>query len=154
MQTNTNPKAMLKVISTIHIAMLFGMLAFLIFVYLQEEGVSTQISPTDIFVYLVPVVALGGYFLANYLFRKLIMKAKSELDLPKKLGVFQRASIVKYACVEVPILLAIFAFMEERHMLYLSIAVVLMLYFYAQRPHKTKVFKLLELRKKEIDQLQ
>ena len=62
----STPNAYLNTLKFIHSAMLFGILIFTIFIYATGEGFLVDFSKDhNVFVYLVPTLAIMGYFISN-----------------------------------------------------------------------------------------
>ena len=129
------PKGFLKTISILFLGLLAGPLIFGIFTYSTIKETKIDYSDTnDIFLFLVPLVAISGILVGNILFKEQIDKLKNKDSLREKLSGFQTASIIKYALLEGPAFLGIVAFNDNGNLLYLIISGILILYLISQRP--------------------
>lgn len=129
----------------IHLGLVLGVTAFGIFVWMQNSAVSYGMRESDFFIYLVPIVALMGYFASKTLFQKMIAAIALDHETKAKLGKYQTASLIKYALLEGPALLSFFAFMQERNALYLAIGIGLCLLLAFERPTKKNLEQQLPL---------
>lgn len=144
----------LKRLGILHAALVLGLLAFAAISYFFGEGfISNFEGNTDIFVYIVPLIALSGYFGSIFLFKKQVQNIGNSEPLPTKLAKYQRATITKYAFIEGPALLIFFEFMRTGYALYFTIACCLVLYLAVQRPNKDKLIQDLHLNPDEQRQL-
>jgi hypothetical protein len=140
----TTPKNFLKTLTIIHYALVSGPLLTGIIFYLNTE-LNTNGTVDDIFVYIFPLIALGGIFAGNFIFKKLLSNIKKNENLQHKLAGYQTASLVKFALLEGPAFLNIIWFSQTGNLLYLTIGMVLVLFLFMQRPTKIKVESDLEL---------
>lgn len=140
------PKPFLQTLSMLHIGLFIGLVAFTGFAYYTGDTLKTESYPNgDVFLYLVPIGAIVGYFFSNYMFKNMVDKIPEKLPLQSKLSRYQSASLIKYAILEAPAFLTLFAFLQSSHALYLTIAVTLIIYFFTQRPTEEKIIKALSL---------
>ena len=115
------------------------------FAYYQNGTFTARMGPQNILIYVVPIIALSGYFLSQLLFRKQIQSISKEEKLSFKLGKYQVASILKYALLEGPGILALLAYYSSGNALHLVIAIALIAYLFVQRPSADKIIKELPL---------
>lgn len=133
-EKNLQPNNTIKILGLIHIALVFGLVVFLVFSYYQSNGFSNGIDQGDIFIYITPIVAISGYFGSQFMFKKLIAAIRKEDTLQYKLQKYQMASIIKFALIEGPSFLALFAYMISGNTLHFAIAICLIAYLILQRP--------------------
>lgn len=126
-------------LSLIHAFLCVGIGMFAIYTYLQNRSFSASIVETDIFIYVVPLVAMIGYFTSKLIYQKQIQKISKEDSLVKKLQEYQAASLVKYALIEGPAFLALFAYYMNGNAMHLVIAMSLLVYLFFQRPTLVKL---------------
>jgi hypothetical protein len=119
--------------------LLLGILFYL------NTPLNTNGTIADIFVYILPLIALGGIFAGNFIFKKLLSNIKKNESLQHKLTGYQTASLVKFALLEGPALLNILWFSQTGNLLFLTIGMVLVLFLFMQRPTKIKIENDLEL---------
>ncbi len=139
------PKTFIKTLSSIHFSLLAGLLGFAAFAYWQQDGFVAGIDREDIFIYIVPIFAAIGYFLGKTLYQKSIQKIAKEESIVSKLGKYQTASIIKYALIEGPALIALVGYFLKGNAMHLVIALFLILYLFTQRPTKHKLTTELQL---------
>lgn len=135
------PNKFIRTLSIIHIAISLGTIILGIFFYSQYVGdVKIDFSNSkELYFYLVPGLALIGVLGGNYMFQKKITELSNIKSLKEKLTEYQTASIIKYASLEGPAILGIFAFQEEGNLYYLFISIILIIILLAQKPSKVKI---------------
>ena len=129
----------------IHTVLCAGLMIFAIVAYYQNEAFTARMDQQAIFIYIVPIAAVAGYFLSQVLFKKRIAAISKEEKLATKLVKYQVASILKYALLEGPGILALLAYYWSGNALHLVIAIALIAYLFAQRPTADKIKKQLPL---------
>ena len=134
------PKSYIRTITIIHLALIMGLILF--------SGVSYSIIETnflsfdfgsDVFVMLVPSLAVGGAFASNFIYNKKIGELTSLESLKDKVMGYQTACIIRYALLEGPALLGIVTYMQTGNLFFLIIAGALIVYFITLRPTKEKI---------------
>ena len=146
-------KGFIKTISIIHLALMSGLLLFGTYVYLQNNEWELILSNSnDIFFFIVPVLAISGILLGNYLYKKQIDTLSNNNSLKGKLVGFQTASLIKYALIEGPAFLGIRVSMNNGNLLYLIISTGLIAYFFTQRPTREKIERDLNLNRELKDE--
>ena len=158
MHRPSNPDTILKNylrrLRIIHYALVAGMVLICLFVYfLQKNPLAGFPAGQGIFIYLVPVAALSGYFAGIYIFNKLTGSLDKELSLARKLDRYQTASLLHYTCLEAPALLALYAYLNHGNLFYASIAAFLVIYLIAQRPTLHKILSRIPLNDQEKEAL-
>tara|TARA_R110002050_G_scaffold16019_2_gene49044 strand:- start:144658 stop:145098 length:441 start_codon:yes stop_codon:yes gene_type:complete len=144
----------LKTLTIIHAALVLGLIVLGSVSYFFGVGFISQFDLNgDIFIYLVPTFAVLGYFGSIFIFRKQLLQIHSSEELSIKLAKYQAASIVKYALIEGPAVLAFIMFMNSGYTLYFTIAVCLVIYLAIQKPNKDKLIQELHLNATEQQQL-
>lgn len=130
----------------LHLALLAAPCILGFLAYYLSEGIQLNFSDAaDVFIFIVPTVALGGYFGGMYLFRRQLGNVQEGENLRQKLAKYQGANMIRYALLEGPALLAALAFMQNSHLLYLLITFLLVIYLMRLRPSKERLFKELPL---------
>ncbi|MBU3025669.1 hypothetical protein [Zobellia galactanivorans] len=133
-----NPSASLKTLSIIHLALVGGIAVFGVITYLNNGSFIANADPNDMYIYVVPVVGALGYFLSQFLFKKQLQTIDKNDSLSLKLGKYQSASITKYALLEGPAILSIFAYNPSGNALFLVVAIFLVVYLFMQKPSERK----------------
>ncbi|MDT7830722.1 hypothetical protein RQM65_18780 [Pricia sp. S334] len=150
------PKIFLKILTIIHTTLTAGLLIFAIFAYYQNQDFIARMDRQSLFTYIVPIVAAAGYFLSQWIFKKQLEAITEQEQLSLKLGKYQTASILKYAVLEGPGLLALLAYLWTGNALHLVIALALIVYLFVQRPNAEKIKRELPLNleeQKQFDEL-
>ena len=149
--TNTNnkftPGGFLKIMSFLHLGIAAAPVALGILFFTQSDNTQLNFSSDgDVFLMVVPLVAIGSIFLGDLVFRKIVQGFSDELSLRERLSKFQSAAIIKYAALEGAALFSLVIFSNTQNLTYLIIGVFLIFYLFLQRPTKDKIEGLLNLR--------
>lgn len=145
-------KPFLKTLSIIHASLCAGLVIGAGYVYFENGNFTVTTTSDDIFLYLVPTLAIGGYFGSKLLYQKLIQKIKKEEPFAQKIQAYLQASLVQYALLEGPGFFALFAYYYSGNALFLVIALCLILYLYTRRPTRTKLEQELPIHHEERQQ--
>lgn len=132
-------KTFLKTLSFMHLALVIGLSIFTVLAFTQNMDFNTETDTKNVLLYVVPIAALIGYFGSQFLFKKLLMRITDTDSLEEKLKKYQSASHLKYALIEAPAFLALFAYYNSGNALPLVIAVCLLVYLFVQKPSKQKI---------------
>lgn len=149
-----NIKAFFKTMALIHAALCMGLLIFTIIAYFLNQSFEAVMDTSDVFIYLVPIVSVSGYFLSQFIFQKQLQAIDSNDTLANKLSKYNTASLIKYVLIEGPAFIALAGYFMNGNAMYLVIAFALILYLYTQRPKVHKIIQELPLsyeEKKEFD---
>ena len=95
----------------------------------------------DIYLYTVPVLAILGYFFGGYAFRLLLEPLEEQDPVSRKEARYQSASLIRYACLEIPALFALYAYMKQAYFFYLLIGILLIVYQISIWPTKKRIQK-------------
>lgn len=150
------PKSFVKILTIIHGALCTGLAVFGAFAFMQNGNFNVNSRADDVFIYIVPIVAMAGYFGSKFIYKNLLQNLPREEPLMKKLQRYQMASIIQYALIEGPSFLALFAYFYSGNAMHLVIAISLMLYLFILRPSLQKLKNELPLsleEEKEFDTL-
>lgn len=147
------PKSFLKTLSYLHLSLVIGLILFSVIAYSQSNGITIEPDSNNLFLYMVPIVAIIGYFGSQFIFKKMINSIKIDATLEEKLKKYKSASHIKFFLLEIPALVSIFAFYSTGNALPLVIAVCLIAYLYVQKPSPDKIKTELALTSDEIQQL-
>ena len=134
----TNYTAAFKVLQIIYGAFIFGIITFSVVVLAILKSTTFVVDLNDMFTMVVPIVALGGMFLNEFLFKKQISNITTSDSLSSKLAKYQSATLIKGACLEGPALLAIVATFLSENLTFLGITALLVLVMYLKFPTKDK----------------
>ncbi|MFD2790375.1 hypothetical protein [Arenibacter sp. H213] len=142
------PKSYLLILSLIHVAMLLGILIFGAITYFQGGELITGFNGDgDIFMYVVPLLAMVSYFGGDFMFNKVLTSMDAKSSLKQKLNQYSQASIIRFAVLEGASFIGLFAYRLNNNIFYLVISVVLILYLLKLRPTKDKIARDLRLSK-------
>lgn len=150
------PKSFLKTLTIIHASMCIGLFVFAGFAFMQTRTFTAAADGNNLFIYLIPIIAMAGYFGSKFVSQNLIRNLPKNEPLAKKLQRYQIATIVKYALLEGPAFLALGIYYLDGNALYLVVGFSLMIYLFFQRPALEKLKSELPLSledEKEFDTL-
>ncbi len=134
------PKLFLRTITIIHLALVAGVLILGFVMYSITENQKLELSYSgDPMFFIVPIMAIAGILVGNYLYGNNIKGLTSKNSLQEKLAGFQTASIIKYALLEGSALLGLVAFTNEGNQYFLIISILLLLWLIMQRPTRDKI---------------
>ncbi|WP_143744190.1 hypothetical protein [Maribacter ulvicola] len=137
-----------------HLFLLAGLSIFTIWVIFQINTFNTSSNGESIFLYIVPVFAMLGYFGSQWVFKKMTSKIEGNIKLGDKLKKYQSALHLKYALIEIPAFIGLFAYYSTGNALPLVISICLLAYLGVQRPNKDNIIKNTPLSKEEKIQVQ
>ncbi|CAN5436190.1 hypothetical protein BH09BAC6_BH09BAC6_28740 [soil metagenome] len=146
--TNTplTPATFLRTNTIIHLALAAGQLLFGIIAFLKTANQYFDLKNTgDPLFFIVPMVAIGGFAVGNFLFKKALITIAVQDQLNEKLKVYQSALITRAAMLEGPSLFGIVCFMITGNLFFLAIPGVIVLYFLTLWPTKQKMENDLDL---------
>ena len=150
------PTIFLKTLKLIHISLVVGLALFAGLAYFQIGGFTIASADSNIMLYVVPTIAIVGYFGSKYIFGLQIQKIVKEAPLSQKLQQYFSASVIQYAVIEGPGFLALFGYYISGNALFLVIAICLIVYLYTRKPTYQKLKNELQLsyaEQKELDTL-
>ena len=136
-----------KELSILHYGLTFGAFAVTILIYFFAiEGRQFNFADTgDIFLYLCPLIAIGGVFGGIYMFNNKIKTIDRAMNLEEKLVAYRAATVQKFSLTEGPALICVVALMQTENLLYLIIALVLIAHLFSQKISKEKIVEELGL---------
>ncbi len=118
-------------------------------VYYQNGSFTIGSTNDDLFVYIIPIVALFGYFGSKLLYHKSLQRIKKETPFTQKLQSYLQASMLKYALLEGAGFFSLFAYFNTGNALFLVITFCMILYLYAQKPSLHRMKREIPLRSEE-----
>lgn len=137
-----------------HLFLLIGLSIFTIWVIFQINTFNTDSNGESIFLYAVPVISIIGYFGSQWVFKKMTAKIQLNTRLEDKLKKYQSALHIKYALIEMPAFIGLFAYYKTGNALPLVISICLLAYLAVQRPNKDHIIKNVPLTSEEQSQIQ
>ncbi|MGO4921187.1 hypothetical protein [Maribacter spongiicola] len=147
-------KNFIKSLSIMHLFLLIGLSIFTIWVIFQINTFNTDSNGESIFLYAVPVISIIGYFGSQWVFKKMTAKIQLNTRLEDKLKKYQSALHIKYALIEMPAFIGLFAYYNTGNALPLAISICLLAYLAVQRPNKDHIIKNVPLTSEEQSQIQ
>lgn len=151
METKT-VKVYLASLTVLYIALLMGISVFLAIVLFVTPPTKLNINLEQVnlgFLVSSLIFGLGGIVLSRHLSQMKNKTARTLNTLGEKLQSYTVSLILKLALIEAPILLAIVFYFLEEEVIFLAIALVLILYFVAQKPNVNTIAMDLELNQDE-----
>lgn len=136
-----------KKLQIIFYAILTGPSIFLTIVFflnLQETEVKV-FEQENLFLIISGIIAFSNLFLANLVPKMLINKIQANESLDSKLQKYQSASIIKYALLEAPAIIATVGYLLTANVIFVGIALAMLLVLFLQQPNKTSIEQELEI---------
>lgn len=126
--------------------MLIGLVLFMsIAFYINASGGYKESIEMDVFIWIIPAVAVAGLASSILIFRVKIRIARSIEDFKPRLLAYQRALIISWALLEGPALLAAIAYLISGEMFFFYIAVMLIVILFFSRASRQKLVVDLQL---------
>jgi hypothetical protein len=118
---------------------LFGLLSF--FLVSTNSFSSEGADLRSVFIYVVPVFVLTGFFLSNLIYKNRLKGIDRKSSLMIKLTSYRAALIVRYALLEGPSMFAIVVYLVTGDIIFILLAALVVFYFLTIRPNREKVIK-------------
>ncbi|WP_318344136.1 hypothetical protein [Flagellimonas baculiformis] len=140
------PSGFLKTMSFLHLGIAATPIIMGVLFYSQADNILLDFSGSgDMFLAIVPLIALSSIVMGNFIFKKIMGKVPKELGLKEKLAKFQTVSIIKYALLEGAALFSMVIFSNTQNLAYIIIGAFLVLFLFLQKPTKNKIEHVLGL---------
>jgi len=134
------PENTLKTLAFTHVAMLAFQMLFAIVAFAQTTRMYFGVmNMDDQFVFIVPVLALGGFFGSYLIFKKQKYALREKVNLQHKLAGYQLVLITRFALLQGPSLFAIVAYIFSGNVFFLLITTLMSAYFIFLRPTREKI---------------
>lgn len=134
------PEGMLRTLSFIHAAMLAFQMLFAITAFAQSTRMYFGVmNMDDQFVFIIPVLALGGFFGGYLVFKKQKYALRTKEILQQKMSGYQTALITRFTLIQVPSLFSIIAYILSGNVFFLFVTAILAIYFIFLRPTREKI---------------
>lgn len=147
-------KNTVKTLTVMHLVLVIGLSIFTTIAFFQGKGFNTNTEGLGVFLFLVPVLALMGYFGSQIYFKKQMAKIEKSESLKVKLEKYKSASNIKYLMIDAPAFLGLFVYYSTGNALPLVISICLLAYLLAQRPTKQHIVNSLPLSLDEAKQFE
>lgn len=136
----------MNTLTLLHMALTAGPLIVGLIFYSSTPIQEYKDIQGDIAIYIFPLIGLMGFLSSMYMFKALTKNVENKPSLQEKLANFQSASLIRYALLEGPALLNLVWFSTTGNLLFLTVAGVLILLLFLQRPTKLKIDRELQLK--------
>lgn len=134
------PYSMLKTLAFTHVAMLAFQMLFAIIAFAQSTRMYFGImNMNDQFVFIAPVLALGGFLGGYLIFKKQKYVLRGKEDFQEKLSGYQSVLITRFALIQGPSLFSIVAYILNGNVFFLLITGFMSVYFIFLRPTREKI---------------
>jgi len=134
-------KSFMRILSLIYIAMMLGLLFFIVLSYSQGGNPIGFSDNGDLWLYVVPLIAMISYFGGDFIFNRTLSNIAEKSSLKQKLTHYLRASIIRYAFLEGAAFIGVIAYRENHNIFYLVIVASLILYLIKLRPTKEGIIR-------------
>ena len=134
--------ALLRMTNILFLALLAGQIIFgLLVLFVVNNGkMQFSIPPaTDMFLIIVPVIALTSVAAGIFIFKLLLKKIAETEDMLAKLQLYLSATVIRLALIEGPSLLAIVCSMLTNNLFYIAISFLLIVYMISLRPTSYRI---------------
>src|SRR5690349_16365969 len=116
------PDSMLKTLAFTHVALLAFQMLFAIVAFAQTTRIYFGVmNMDDEFVFIVPVLALGGFFGGYLIFKKQKYILREKENFQEKLSGYQSVLITRFALIQGPSLFSIVAYILSGNVFFLLI---------------------------------
>ena len=146
----------LKSLQRIHTAMLSGMVLFCIVSAVVHLSGRLNANPNLNKILQVVVLAVSFVCIKTGLtvFNRKLQLIPAEMPLLDKISLYRTAALIKWALMEIPVLLSVACFMITRNYAFIVLAFVLMLLFAFQGPLRQKIMLELQINHAELSALE
>jgi Zn-dependent protease len=134
------PDSTLKTLAFTHVALLAFQMLFAIIAFAQTSRVYFGImNMDDRFVFIVPVLALGGFFGGYLIFKKQKYVLREKENIQERLTGYQSVLITRFVLIQGPAVFAIVAYILSGNVFFLFITALMSVYFIFLRPTREKI---------------
>ena len=134
------PDSALKTLAFTHVALLAFQMLFAIIAFAQTSRVYFGVmNMDDRFVFIVPVLALGGFFGGYLIFKKQKYVLREKESIQERLTGYQSVLIIRFVLIQGPAVFAIVAYILSGNVFFLFITGLQSVYFIFLRPTREKI---------------
>ena len=134
------PESALKTLAFTHVALLAFQMLFAIVAFAQTTRMYVSImNMNDQFVFIVPVLALGGFFGGYLIFKKQKYALRDKDSLQERLAKYQSVLITRFMLIQGPSVFATVAYILSGNIFFLLITGLMCGYFIFLRPTREKI---------------
>jgi hypothetical protein len=137
-----------KELSILHWALVGGLFSIIVLflVFIFQEYVFKFSQSVDIYLYVCPILAIGGIYIGRYMYEKRIAEAKELTTLDEKLAGFRAAYVMRASLIEGPALISLVLGMNSENLAYILISAILLGYLFLQSVTKDRIVEELGLK--------
>lgn len=144
----TDKKTLLRTLTIIFFALIAGQVLFgLVVVFVANKGRMSFTIPavSDVFVLIVPLMAVACIIVGTIVYTALIKRVKKLDTLSGKLQLYLSANLVRCALAQAPSLFGIVASLLTFNLFYLGISALMVMYMLSFRPTSERIDTALDL---------
>ncbi len=119
--------------------------------YNLENGALAPVF--DALRFIVPSVTIIGLMLSSIFYTDKMRMIRNETSLKEKLNIYQNALVIKLTCLEMPLLIAMIAFMFTGEVLFMSVALFTIVAMWFNKPTRSEIASDLKLDDEEMDMM-
>lgn len=140
-----------KTLTTIFYGFLSAMVMFgFIFYFLVASGnTNADSSLTSTMLLVAIILAVGGVFGGNVLYKKRVEEALTKTSATEKLEVYKGAVILRLAMIEGPYLFALISYFFTGNVQFVYLGALLLIVYLLQKPSRDKIAVDLQLNEDE-----
>ena len=134
------PDNTLKTLAFTHVALLAFQMLFAIVAFAQTTRIYFGVlNMDDQFVFIVPVLALGGFFGGYLIFKKQKYVLREKESIQERLAGYQSVLITRFVLLQGPAVFAVVAYILSGNIFFLFITGLMSVYFIFLRPTHKKI---------------
>jgi len=140
--SETSPKSFIKTNTIIHLALVAGVLIFLIVVFNLKSKDEKVFDPSNLFFIIHLGLTIGTIIIGHLITTMNLKRIQKSDSLESKLVNVQTANITKWALIEGPCLFGGVIFLNEMgNILSLGVSILGAAYLYSTKPTKAKIIE-------------
>lgn len=137
---SSTPARTLKILSFTYIALLAFQLLFAIIAFAETSRIYFRaMNMDDRFVFIAPVLALGGFFGGYLIFNKQKVVLREKQTIQERLEAYQSILITRFLLLQGPAVFATVAYILSGNIFFLFITGLISVYFIFLRPTREKI---------------
>ena len=137
---SVTPNSTLKTLAFMHVALLAFQMLFAIVAFAQTTRMYFGVlNMDDRFVFIAPVLALGGFFGGYLVFKKQKYVLREKESIQQRLTGYQSLLITRFVLIQGPAVFAIVAYILSGNIFFLFITGLMSVYFIFLRPTREKI---------------
>lgn len=137
---SVSPEGTLKTLAFTHVVLLAFQMLFAIVAFARTSRMYFGVmNMNEQFVFIVPVLALGGFLGGYLIFKKQKYLLREKENLEEKLTGYQSVLITRFILIQGPAVFAIVAYILSGNIFFLMITGVMSVYFIFLRPKRDKI---------------